>query len=291
MKETNVPSNETKAVAGVTRRTPSQRDSLGKAIQLVSWIIDESNGGQRKEWGVRELAQKLQQPPATIYRALTGLTKHGLVQRGEESGQYQIGAEFYRLALKIQAEFALRNVAIPIMRELVAKCNEAAFLGFYDFSRLEMMFVTFIDSSHPLRYVVPMNEWIPVHAGASGLAVMAFLPEEERRAIVERRGLPRITEATITDPHMLEDELARVRAHGYAFSRGQRTKGAVAIAAPVWGPNGHILGELNSSVPEPRFDDGMTPAFAKLVIKSAQRITENLGGQPPSEYKPRQVRA
>jgi DNA-binding IclR family transcriptional regulator len=154
-----------------------------------------------------------------------------------------------------------------------------------------MMFVTFIDSSHPLRYVVPTNEWIPVHAGASGLAVMAFLPEGERRAIVERRGLPRITEATITDPHVLEDELGRVRRRGYAFSRGQRTKGAVAIAAPIWGPNGRILGELNLSVPEPRFDESMTPAFAKLVITHAQRITENLGGQPPSEYKPKLVSA
>lgn len=283
--------NETGALAKLKRRTPAQRDGLGKAIQVLSWMIDDSNEGQGKEWGVRQLAHELQWPPATLYRALRGLVKHGFVQRSEDSGQYQIGTEFYRLALMIQAEFALRNVGIPIMRGLVAKCNEAAFLGFYDSSRLEMMFVAFIDSSHPLRYVVPMNEWIPVHAGASGLAVMAFLPERERRAIVERRGLPRITETTITDPKMLEDELARVRACGYAFSRGQRTKGAVAIAAPIWGPNGHIMGELNLSVPEPRFDESMTPAFAKLVIKHAQRIMEKLGAQAPSEYKSRHVRA
>lgn len=272
------------------RRTPAHRDALGKAIQVLSRILDDSNGGQHKEWGVRQLAHELQLPPATLYRALSGLVRHGLVQRNEESGQYQIGAEFYRLALKTQAEFALRNVSIPIMRELVAKCNEAAFLGFYDPSRLEMMFVAYVDSSHPLRYVVPINEWIPVHAGASGLAVMAFLPEAERRDIVAHRGLPRITESTITDPDVLEKELSRVRSRGYAFSRGQRTKGAVAIAAPIWGPNGHIIGELNLSVPEPRFDESMTPAFARLVIKHAQRIMEKLGAQAPSEYRSKQVR-
>ena len=273
------------------RRTPAPRDALGKAIQVLAWIIDDSNGGQRKQWGVRQLAHELRLPPATLYRALSGLTRHGLVQRSQDSGQYQIGTEFYRLALKTQAEFALRNVSIPIMRELVAKCNEAAFLGFYDSSRLEMMFVAVIDSGHPLRYVVPINEWIPVHAGASGLAVMAFLPEEERRAIVERHGLPRITEATITNADRLEGELARVRARGYAFSRGQRTKGAVAIAAPIWGPNGHIMGELNLSVPEPRFDESMTPAFAKLVIKHAQRIMEKLGAKAPHDDRSRPVSA
>jgi DNA-binding IclR family transcriptional regulator len=236
---------------------------------------------------VRQLAQELHLPPATLYRALSGLTKHGLVQQSEESGQYQLGTEFYRLVLKVQAEFALRNVGVPIMQELVAQCNEAAFLGFYDAARLAMMFVAVIDSSHPLRYVVPMHEWIPVHAGASGLAVMAFLPAAERRAIVARRGLPRLTETTITDPRRLEDELAKVRRRGYAFSRGQRTKGAVAIAAPIWGPSGRILGELNLSVPEPRFDEHMTPAFAKLVIAHAQRITANLGGQPPRGAPPK----
>lgn len=273
------------------QRTPVQRDSLGKAIQLLSWIIGESNGGQRKEWGVRELAQKLQQPPATIYRALTGLTKHGLIERNDDSGQYQIGTEFYRLALKIQSEFAIRNVGIPIMRELVGKCNEAAFLGFYDSSRMEMMFVTFIDSSHPLRYVVPINVWIPVYAGASGLAIMAFLSKDERQAIMEKTGLVPVTMRTITNPAALEKELARVRARGYAFSRGQRTEGAVAIAAPIWSPNGRILGELNLSIPESRFDESMESSSAQLVIEHAKRIMEKLGAQAPSEYRFRPVRA
>lgn len=98
-----------------------------------------------------------------------------------------------------------------------------------------------------------INKWIPVHASASGLAAMAFLPEPAR-----------ITNATITDPQVLEDELAKIRRRGYALFRGQRTKGAVAIAAPIWGPN---------------------------VITHAQRITKNLGGQPPHDAKPKPMSA
>ncbi len=267
-----------------------QRDGLGRAVQVISCMVDGSSGGRVKEWGVRHLARELGWPPATLHRTLRGLTKHGFVHRSTVSGHYQIGAEFYRLALKVQADFALRNVAVPIMRELVAKCNEAAFLGYYDSSRLQMMFLTFIDSSHPIRYIVPMNEWIPVHAGASGLAVMAFLPPEERGAIVKRHGLLRITDTTITDAVALEEELARVRARGYAFSRGQRTKGSVAVGAPIWGPNGNIIGELNLSVPENRFDDTMVPAFAKLVIRYAQEIMAKLGAKPPRDYQTRHFR-
>ena len=37
----------------------------------------------------------------------------------------------------------------------------------------------------PLRYAVELNTWLPVHAGASGLAILASLPENER---LRRRG-------------------------------------------------------------------------------------------------------
>jgi DNA-binding IclR family transcriptional regulator len=265
------------------KRGPEKRDAVAKTFDVLWFLVEDLGDRGGRAWGVRELAQKLGFSPATVHRSLAGLMRHGFIQQSGTAGKYSIGMELYRLALKVQPHVALRNAAMPVLQELVAKCNEAAFLGFYDASRLQMMFVAVINSSHPLRYVVPLNEWIPVHAGASGLAVMAFLPEPERRAIVERRGLPRITEATITDPQVLEDELAKVRRRGYALSRGQRTKGAVAIAAPIWGPNGYIVGELNLSVPEPRFDESMTAAYAKLVITHAQRITANLGGQPPSE--------
>jgi DNA-binding IclR family transcriptional regulator len=270
-----------------TKRVPEKRDAVAKTFDLLWVLVNDLGDRGGRAWGVRELAEKLGFSPATVHRSLAGLMRHGFIQQSGTAGKYSIGMELYRLALKVQPHVALRNAAMPVMQELVAKCNEAAFLGFYDASRLQMMFVAVINSNHPLRYVVPINEWIPVHAGASGLAVMAFLSEAERRAIVEQRGLARITDATITEPRVLEDELAKVRRRGYALSRGQRTKGAVAIAAPIWGPNEHIVGELNLSVPEPRFDESMTPAFATLVITHAQRITENLGGQPPREVKPK----
>jgi hypothetical protein len=50
------------------------------------------------------------------------------------------------------------------------------------------------------------------------------------------------------------------------------------------GPHRRILRDLNLSVPEPRVDERMTPAYATLVITHAPRITANLGGQPPGAW-------
>ncbi len=262
---------------------PRKRDALGKALQLLEWIVDASYDDRiEKEWGVRELAQELHLPPATAHRTLASLMERGLVQRNPASGQYQIGMEFYRLALKFQSRFVIRNAALPVMQNLVAKCNETAFLGVYDSSRMEMMYVAAVTSSHPVRYVIPINEWIPLHAGAGGLAIMAFLPKEERQAIIKRTGLTPLTDHTITDPEALEDELARTRSRGYAFSRGQRALGAIAIAAPIWGPDGRVMNDLVVSLPESRFEASMESTMAKLVIEHAQEIMEKLGAQAPN---------
>jgi IclR family transcriptional regulator, acetate operon repressor len=267
----------------VPKKTSGRRDALGKALQILWWIVDTSGGSTDKEWGVRELAQGLHLPPATVHRGLTALMKHGVVQRNPDSGQYQIGMEFYRLAFKAQSHFGIRNASLPVMRDLVTQCNETALLGLYDSFRMEMMFIASVNSNHALRYVVPMNEWLPVYAGAAGLAIMAFLTKAERQAIIERTGLAPLTERTITNPIVLEEEFARIRARGYAFSRGERNIGAVGIAAPIWGSDGRVMGDLVVSMPEPRFNDAMVPTLASLVIQHAKRIIEKLGAQAPIE--------
>src|SRR5574341_499106 len=140
----------TTARTTLTREASGHRDTLGKALQLLWWIVDASSGdATEREWGVRELAHGLHLPPATVHRVLAVLMRHGLIQHNATSGQYKIGMEFYRLALKVSARFTVRNAAIPVMQDLVAQCNETAFLGLYDSFRMEMMFVAAVNSSHP----------------------------------------------------------------------------------------------------------------------------------------------
>jgi len=215
-------------------------------------------------------------PVSTVHRALTSLEKAGMVQREPETRRYRLGLELYRLASYVSARFPLANVAVPILRSFVDECNETTLLGVYDETRLEMMFVAAVESRHPLRYVVELNKWGPLYAGASGLAIMAFLPEADRRAIVARTHLKPVTERTIVDPVALEREMEKVRQRGYALTIGQRTPGAVGIAAPIWGSDARVAGDILVTIPEQRFDSAMEPCLAELVIRCAKTISEYL---------------
>ena len=264
---------------------PKKRNALGKALQLLRWMIDTSESGDKLQWGVREIGEALQMPPASVHRLLAALVEQGWVTQSPDSGQYQIGAEFHRLGLQLSSRFPIRSVGIPIMQDLVAACKETALLGLYDSSRLEMLFIASVNSPYPLRYVMRLNEWIPVYAGASGMAIMAFLPESERRAIIQR-GLKPITRNTITNAEVLEKELDQVRLRGWARSNGHRNLGTIAFGAPIWGPEGRVIGSLLLTLPEARFDPRSERTLVRQVVHHASRITERLGGRRPKAVRP-----
>jgi len=125
--------------------------------------------------------------------------------------------------------------------------------------------------------VVETNQWLPITAGASGLAILAFLPDDERRQLLSRP-LKALTENTITNPLALEQELTRIRQRGYAISHGQRTSGAVAIAAPILGADDKAIGDVILTIPEQRFDPNHEAYLADRVVECSDAITAEIGG-------------
>jgi DNA-binding IclR family transcriptional regulator len=59
------------------------------------------------------------------------------------------------------------------------------------------------------------------------------LSEDEVERILERHGLPKKTDQTITDRNELEEELEEIRAEGVAFNINESLLGERAVAAPI----------------------------------------------------------
>lgn len=250
----------------------SERNPVTKALQLLIWMIDNVED----EVGVRTVASSLQFPPSTAHRLLTILEGNGLVHR-TATGKYRLGLEVMRLAWTVTGRSSIMDVARPHLQELVRQSNETAVLGLYDYQRRQMMFTLTVDSDQSLRYVIKEHEWLPVHAGASGLAILAFLPESDRRMVLSDTKLVRFTDHTLIEPKELENAMAQIRAQGYSITHQQRTKDAVGIAAPVWGYDGRVLGDVLITIPEYRFDPAREKGLAELVIGTANAISAQLG--------------
>ena len=266
----------------MTPRNRGARDPVSRAFTVLLWMADAAG----LSWGLREIAKGVGMPPSTLHRVLAHLQEDGLVQQDAETERYRLGLGFLRLAWKAADRHPVREVALPWLKELVDATGETALLALYDPVRQEMLLAATIDSPHPIRQMRQVAEWLPVTAGATGRAILAFLPDAEQRAIIAKPLVP-ITDRTIIDPILLPPVLERVRRQGYAVSKGERTPGAVGIAAPIRSAEGRVVGSVGITLPEQRFGTNDERRQAARVTDAARTITEQLSSPARWSAPPR----
>ncbi|WP_436348394.1 IclR family transcriptional regulator [Natronorubrum sp. FCH18a] len=116
------------------------------------------------------------------------------------------------------------------------------------------MFVYGVPHNESFSFDSTIGNWVYLHANSAGKAILAHLPEDEVREIIETYGLPAQTENTITDPETLFEELETVRERKYAMNFQEDLRGLYAIATPI-------------------IRDGR-PVAAVTVAGAANRLTE-----------------
>ena len=249
---------------------PGEREPAARAIDMLIWLADHT----ADTWGVRQVARELNTSPSTIYRIFQIFESRDLVTKNED-GKYTPGLELFRICQVFSQRLSPVKIAQPHLERLAAACGETVLLAAYGARRGQMIVIDIIDAPHPLRWVVHRDQWNAIHSGATGLAILAFLPEEERQALYQK-DLERFTERTIVTAAGLEAEVARIRARGYAYSRGQRSKGAVGFGAPLFDAAGDVFGDVCITIPEGRFDPAQEPKLGRLLVAAAADISADL---------------
>lgn len=161
------------------------------------------------------------------------------------------------------------------MEWLSGECHEAVLLAAYDYRKGAMMFVDVIQAPHPLQWSVDLNEWMPVHSGATGRAILSFLPKEERERIYAGQ-LDQVTSRTVTQADRLEELVAETLRDGYALSSGERVIGAVGIGAPVFDSEGYVFGDVCITIPEGRFSEENVTRLTTSLKMAAEKISTAL---------------
>ncbi|ELZ32645.1 IclR family transcriptional regulator [Halogeometricum pallidum JCM 14848] len=113
-----------------------------------------------------------------------------------------------------------------------------------------------------------------LHNTALGQAILAHLPNERVDEIIDRHGLPKTTENTITDRDELFDQLERVREEGVAFDDEARLVGLRCVAKPIVNKEGEIEGAISISGPTSRFQDEHYQTVLPKKLESAANVIE-----------------
>jgi DNA-binding IclR family transcriptional regulator len=103
--------------------------------------------------------------------------------------------------------------------------------------------------------------------------ILANLSRSRVEQIIDRRGLPQVTENTVTSREKLYEELEEIRDREFAFNKEESVSGLRAVGVPVMTPQGDVLGTLSVSGPSNRLqDDWFHQELLKLLLGTVNEI-------------------
>ncbi|WP_455428543.1 IclR family transcriptional regulator [Halarchaeum acidiphilum] len=112
-----------------------------------------------------------------------------------------------------------------------------------------------------------------LHSSASGKAILAALPDERVKEILDEHGMPASTEHTTIDVDTLFTELEEILDTGVAFNEEESTMGLHAVATAICDADGRPVGALSISGPAHRLKGKpFRQELPNLVLASANEL-------------------
>ena len=205
---------------------------------------------------------------------------HGLLEESPDGSGFRLGNRILELAATMSRK-PLREVALPYLESIARETGET--INLCGLRGHVGVCLQKVDGTHALRVSHELGEAYPLHAGATGKAILAFLETEEQKAVVADVGLPKITMTTITKMPELMQEMAKIRGNGFSESNGESIVGTHGIAAPIFSPTGRIVASIGASVPEHRAMGQNRERIIRLLVEAGEQITQGLGAQEARE--------
>ncbi|MDQ0271992.1 IclR family transcriptional regulator [Cytobacillus purgationiresistens] len=243
--------------------------TLHRAMQILRSFSIEN-----KTLSLTELHKTTGLSKSSLQRLLSTMVFEGLLQKNTETKRYQLGLELLFLGNLVEKNTSLLSIAQPIMKDLRLQTGESISLNVIENHKRKC--IENLTSNYELQTMTFVGQESPLYAGASAKVLLAYYPKQMQRDYIKSIKLEKLAENTIVEQVDLLDELERIKEKGYAFSNGERVKGAVSISAPIFNPFEEIIAGVSLIVPSPRFDEYDEIELINLLKEGAKAITNKL---------------
>lgn len=224
---------------------------------------------ERDSARVGEIADAMDLSDSTVHRHLQTLQKYGYAV--EDGGHYRLGLQFLSVGGPVRKRKREYKLAKEAVEELADKTEER--VQFEVPEQGERVFLFTAVGDRAVHIHGDIGKRGALHTSAAGKAMLAAMPDSRVEDIIERKGLPRRTDNTITDPETLFAELEEIRETGIAFNREETHEGIRAVGANIALPSGELLGAISVSGPAHRLSGAK---FEEELPHTVRGITQEL---------------
>ena len=249
-------------------RAVSGVQSIERAASVL-WALARADPQNSR---LSDVAQATGLGKGTVHRLLRTLVDIGFARQDPGSKGYGLGLGLFALGRTAEQRLDIFHLARPALLRLAANTGDTVFLSVRD--RLESVCIGRQEGDFPIKTLtLDVGARRPLGVGAGSLALLAFLPDDQVKAIIDSLGAM-LDPYPAFNPTALHGFVAESRRQGYAFNRGRIVAGMNAVGVPVRGPEGDVVAALSVAAISERMGDKRR----REIVGALQKEADMLGG-------------
>lgn len=241
--------------------------SVRRSYDIVETILDE-NGAT-----TMEIAKRLDIPVSTTFDHLDTLEQLEYVVK--EGDEYRISSKYLKMGNQMRSQREIHQYSRNHLDNLSRDIDEHAILMVEEDGYGIYFYIA--ESASSFRPVIDEGSRAMLHTNAPGKVLLAYMDEEQVEEVIETRGLPAMTDNTVTDSDELRDELVEIRDQRFGIDTEEVIEGMYGVATPILNrSDGTILGAIGVYSPaDQEIEDFLGETLSPLQ-KTANTIELNI---------------
>ena len=234
-------------------------ESSRNALSVLEAIQDTDDGG------VTVIAEETGLAMSTVHDHVETLVELGYVVRTD--GGLRLSYRFLGFGLDLRRRTRASAEAAAKVTELANRTGERAHYIVEEGG--EAVFLFSETGENAVETDVSPGDREPLHAMASGTAILAHLPEERIDAI----DFESVERESVADEAALRQELNRVRSADVAYNEGGYIRNLWSVAAPVFDGDDRLLGSMSVSAPVHRLQhEGVKDDLTATLLETVNEL-------------------
>jgi IclR family pca regulon transcriptional regulator len=250
--------------------------SLERGIAIL-----ESFTPKKELRGNKEVADELGMTPPTTHRYISTLKELGWVTQPQGSEhKYWLGLRATDIGMRALKGRTLYIRARPCLEELRRAVSYTVYYAVRDNEEIVLLDRLQGFRGHArLGLNLGPGSRLPIYCTSLGKILLADLPTEQRKAIVNGLAPQDWGPNTIIDKDLLISELELIRTAGFAISDEELRAEVQSVAVPVRDDTGEVVAAVSVSAPKSMIGRSqMTKDFVPRLLTTAEHISANLKG-------------
>ncbi|WP_135305576.1 IclR family transcriptional regulator [Haloarcula amylovorans] len=215
-----------------------------------------------------ELAAELDLTKSTVHTYLATMLDLGYLRQNDNT--YSLSLKFLDLGEAVRRDTGIITIVREGLRDIVEQTDDIAWFIVEEAG--EAVFVEKALGENAVQPYGSVGKRTTLHDIAGGKAILAHLPEDRVREILDEQGLTKRTEKTIDDREDFFDNLQQIREQGYATNDGENVEGWRAISSPILYED-EVVGAIATSGPAHRLRaERFNEQIPEIVMATANEI-------------------